>query len=51
MLVERETFGKSVSIVPNNKITYKNLNPQAVNEAKNIAAQLNGLAKPAHELI
>lgn len=38
-------------MIPNNKIKFKQLNPQAIHEARRIASELNGLAKPAYELI
>lgn len=48
MVVERETFGKSVSVIPNNKIKFKELRGEIINEAKKIAKELNGLAMPAY---
>lgn len=51
MLIDRETFGKTVSIIPNNKIRFKELKPESIREAKKVSTELGGLAKPAYELI
>ena len=50
-LVQRQSFGKNVTIIPNNKIVYKGINSQAIDYAAKIAKEMGGLAQPAYQLI
>lgn len=50
-LIERESFGKNVTIIPNNKIKYKALSSEAIDHASKVARDHGGLARPAYELI
>ena len=36
MVIERETFGKNVAVVPNNKITFKKFNSNVIESVKKI---------------
>lgn len=51
LVIEKETFGSNVAIIPNNKITYKTIRPNVIQEAKRIADSMKGFARPAYELI
>ena len=51
LVIERETFGKNIAIIPNNKITYKTIRPNVIQEARRIADSMRGFARPAYELI
>lgn len=50
-LIERESFGKNVTIIPNNKIKFKALSHEAVDHAARVARDFGGLARPAYELV
>jgi structural maintenance of chromosome 2 len=50
-LIERESFGRNVTIIPNNKIRFKAINDSAIDFASKTARELGGLARPAYELI
>ena len=51
LVIEKETFGSNIAIIPNNKITYKTIRPNVIQEAKKIADLMKGFARPAYELI
>ena len=51
LVIEKQTFGKNVAVIPNNKITSKQLKPHVVEEVSKIAESLGGFAKPAYQLI
>lgn len=50
-LIERESFGKNVTIIPNNKIKYKAISRETAELGAKVAKDLGGLARPAYELI
>jgi structural maintenance of chromosome 2 len=50
-LIERESFGKNITIIPNNKIRFKSVSQDTVAFANRIAKDMGGLARPAYELI
>lgn len=51
LVIERECFGKNVSVIPNNKIKFRDLRRDTIEEANKIAKEHHGLARPAYELI
>ena len=51
ILIERETFGKAVTIVPLNKIQFRQLKSETINEAKKIASRHGGSAELAVNLV
>ena len=50
-LLDRECIGRNVTIIPNNKIRFRRINPEAVQNADRIAKEMKGLARPACDLI
>jgi len=50
-LIERESFGKNVTIIPNNKIRFKSVSQDTIAFASKVAKEVGGLARPAYELI
>jgi structural maintenance of chromosome 2 len=50
-LIERESFGKNVTIIPNNKIRFKAVSQDTISFASKVAKEVGGLARPAYELI